>query len=122
MRDERHVPGDAHDRSWRRHHGGVDAAERAEARTQVADGAEIGPPFGGIRCIGNEERGLAQCLFHGAHQPIENALPAHQLQSFGLSTEPRGAAARQNCSPNPAELRSIPSPLPPLEHHVEADS
>ncbi len=78
----------------RRDHGGVDAAERAESRAQVAHGAEIGPPPGGIRSVGNEKRRLAERFFHRAHQPIENALPTHQLQSFGLSTEPRGAAPR----------------------------
>ncbi len=97
---ERHVPRDTYHGRRRVDHCRVDAAQRAEAGTNVGHSAEVGSPLGGIRRIGHQERRLSQRGLESPREAIEYSLPSDQLQTLGLAAEPGRTSPGENGARN----------------------
>ena len=111
-RDERHVPGDAHDRRRRLDHRRVDPAERARV-----PGGRRAPPEGPGRqapasgALATSSGGSPRAVGQRVHQPVQDPLAADRLQPLRPAAEPGGPAAR----PGPRRgrgRRSVASPAP----------
>ena len=103
--NERHVPRDTYHGCRRFDHCGVDAAERAEAGTNIGHSAEVGAPLGGIRRIGHQERWFSQRGVESPGEAIEYSFAADQFQTLGLTTEPGRPPAGEDGSSNAAPLQ-----------------
>jgi hypothetical protein len=121
--NKRHIPRDTYHRCRRFDHCRVDAAQGAEAGTNVGHRAEVGSPPGGIRRIGHQERWLSQRGLESPCEAIEYSFASDQLQTLRLAAEPGRPPAGEDGPANPNSLGCAAAPLPrcpaaPLQYRL----